>query len=121
MANPKDAAAQNGPATQGTLPTGQVPAAAESAEDRLARAELMVERMMQVSEKQTAIINRLLEEKADAPAPVYAEQPAIKLQLPDRTDIRKRNRDRICSHCGHRNPRHRTNCTNCSAPMFLEK
>jgi hypothetical protein len=34
---------------------------------------------------------------------------------------RKRSKDRICSHCGHRNPRHRTNCTNCSAPMFLDE
>ena len=34
---------------------------------------------------------------------------------------RKRSKDRICPHCGHRNPSHRTNCTECSAPLFLDK
>ena len=31
---------------------------------------------------------------------------------------RRRKKDRICAHCGHRNPPHRANCTNCSAPLF---
>ncbi len=31
---------------------------------------------------------------------------------------RKRQRDHICSHCGHRNPPHRANCSRCSAPLF---
>lgn len=32
--------------------------------------------------------------------------------------IRRRKKDRICSHCGHRNPPHRQYCTNCSAPLM---
>jgi hypothetical protein len=31
---------------------------------------------------------------------------------------RKRNDDRVCSHCGQRNPHHQTNCLKCSAPLF---
>ncbi len=31
---------------------------------------------------------------------------------------RKRQRDHVCDHCGHRNPPHRANCTRCSAPLF---
>ncbi len=31
---------------------------------------------------------------------------------------RKRQRDHVCSHCGHRNPSHRAHCTRCSAPLF---
>lgn len=31
---------------------------------------------------------------------------------------RKRQRDHVCSHCGHRNPPHRANCSRCSAPLF---
>ncbi len=32
--------------------------------------------------------------------------------------LRRRSQDRICSHCGHRNPRHISNCSKCSAPLF---
>ncbi|MBI4912419.1 MAG: hypothetical protein HY823_06755 [Acidobacteria bacterium] len=32
--------------------------------------------------------------------------------------LRRRSRDRICSHCGLRNPPHRSHCTKCSAPLF---
>ncbi len=32
--------------------------------------------------------------------------------------MRKRKKDKICPHCGHRNPPHQTNCINCSAPLF---
>ncbi|WP_306599465.1 hypothetical protein [Geothrix sp. 21YS21S-2] len=31
---------------------------------------------------------------------------------------RKRSQDKICSHCGTRNPPHQTNCRQCSAPLF---
>ena len=31
---------------------------------------------------------------------------------------RKRSQDKICSHCGERNPPHQTNCKQCSAPLF---
>jgi hypothetical protein len=31
---------------------------------------------------------------------------------------RKRKADRLCDHCGQRNPRHQTNCLKCSAPLF---
>ncbi|HLO67832.1 MAG TPA: hypothetical protein VK188_12485 [Holophaga sp.] len=31
---------------------------------------------------------------------------------------RKRKKDKICSHCGTRNPSHQTNCKQCSAPLF---
>jgi ribosomal protein L40E len=31
---------------------------------------------------------------------------------------RKRKDDRLCDHCGQRNPRHQTNCLKCSAPLF---
>jgi len=31
---------------------------------------------------------------------------------------RRRKKDRICSHCNHRNPPHRQNCSNCSAPLM---
>jgi len=31
---------------------------------------------------------------------------------------RRRKKDRICSHCGERNPPHRQNCSNCSAPLM---
>lgn len=31
--------------------------------------------------------------------------------------LRKRKKDKICSHCGHRNPPHRQNCHKCSAPL----
>ncbi len=31
---------------------------------------------------------------------------------------RKRSQDKICSHCGTRNPPHQTNCKQCSAPLF---
>jgi hypothetical protein len=34
---------------------------------------------------------------------------------------RKRSHDHICSHCGHRNPSHRANCSHCSAPLFSLK
>lgn len=33
---------------------------------------------------------------------------------------RKRSKDQICSHCGHRNQRHQTNCAKCSAPLFVK-
>ena len=33
---------------------------------------------------------------------------------------RKRLQDRICSHCGQRNPAHQTNCRKCSAPLFMK-
>jgi len=33
---------------------------------------------------------------------------------------RKRSQDKICSHCGERNPPHQTNCRKCSAPLFLK-
>jgi ribosomal protein L40E len=32
--------------------------------------------------------------------------------------LRRRKKDRICAHCGERNPPHRQNCTNCSAPLM---
>jgi len=32
--------------------------------------------------------------------------------------MRRRKKDRICAHCGERNPPHRQNCTNCSAPLL---
>jgi len=32
---------------------------------------------------------------------------------------RKRAKDKICSHCGQRNPPHQTNCKQCSAPLFV--
>jgi NADH pyrophosphatase NudC (nudix superfamily) len=32
--------------------------------------------------------------------------------------LRKRRSDRICPHCGQRNPPHQTNCLKCSAPLF---
>ncbi len=32
--------------------------------------------------------------------------------------FRRRKRDRVCAHCGQRNPPHRSNCSNCSAPLF---
>lgn len=32
--------------------------------------------------------------------------------------LRRRSKDRVCSHCGHRNPRHIHHCTKCSAPLF---
>ena len=35
-----------------------------------------------------------------------------------RLHLRRRKKDRICPHCGHRNPTHRQNCTQCSAPLF---
>lgn len=35
-----------------------------------------------------------------------------------RLSLRRRSRDKVCSHCGHRNPPHRSNCTKCSAPLF---
>ncbi|MEI2698180.1 MAG: hypothetical protein V9E94_07485 [Microthrixaceae bacterium] len=35
-----------------------------------------------------------------------------------RLTLRRRSRDRVCSHCGHRNPPHRSHCTKCSAPLF---
>ncbi len=35
-----------------------------------------------------------------------------------RLSMRRRSRDRVCSHCGHRNPPHRSHCTKCSAPLF---
>lgn len=31
---------------------------------------------------------------------------------------KKRTQDRICPHCGRRNPPHQTNCMECSAPLF---
>lgn len=33
---------------------------------------------------------------------------------------RKRTQDKICSHCGQRNPPHQTNCKRCSAPLFTQ-
>jgi hypothetical protein len=33
---------------------------------------------------------------------------------------RKRTQDKICSHCGRRNPPHQTNCMECSAPLFVK-
>ena len=33
---------------------------------------------------------------------------------------RKRRQDKICSHCGQRNPAHQTNCRECSAPLFVK-
>lgn len=35
-----------------------------------------------------------------------------------RLHMRRRKRDRICAHCSHRNPPHRQNCSNCSAPLL---
>lgn len=35
--------------------------------------------------------------------------------------MRRRRMDKICAHCGHRNPAHRTNCTKCSAPLFTAR
>jgi ribosomal protein L40E len=32
--------------------------------------------------------------------------------------LRRRKMDRICAHCGERNPPHRQNCSNCSAPLM---
>ena len=32
--------------------------------------------------------------------------------------LRRRSTDRICSHCGQRNPRHLSHCSKCSAPLF---
>ncbi len=32
--------------------------------------------------------------------------------------MRRRKKDRICAHCGDRNPPHRQNCSNCSAPLM---
>ena len=32
--------------------------------------------------------------------------------------LRRRKKDRICAHCGDRNPPHRQNCHNCSAPLL---
>lgn len=31
---------------------------------------------------------------------------------------KKRTQDKICPHCGRRNPPHQTNCMECSAPLF---
>lgn len=63
------------------------------------------------------------------PRPWYVLTPSMKLQLIIligallylRLWMRKRQRDQICSHCGHRNPTHRTNCSRCSAPLFGSK
>jgi len=33
---------------------------------------------------------------------------------------RKRSQDKVCSHCGQRNPPHQTNCLKCSAPLFMK-
>jgi ribosomal protein L40E len=33
---------------------------------------------------------------------------------------RKRNKEKICAHCGKRNPPHQTNCIDCSAPLFVK-
>jgi ribosomal protein S27AE len=38
-----------------------------------------------------------------------------------RLALRKRKKDKICPHCSHRNPYHRSNCTKCSAPLFMAK
>lgn len=35
-----------------------------------------------------------------------------------RLSLRRRSRDKLCSHCGRRNPPHRSHCSNCSAPLF---
>jgi ribosomal protein L40E len=35
--------------------------------------------------------------------------------------LRRRKKDRICSQCNHRNPHHRANCGNCSAPLMTFK
>jgi predicted amidophosphoribosyltransferase len=35
-----------------------------------------------------------------------------------RLTLRRRSKDRICSHCGQRNPRHQGHCRKCSAPLF---
>lgn len=35
-----------------------------------------------------------------------------------RLSFRRRSKDKVCSHCGRRNPPHRSHCTNCSAPLF---
>ena len=35
-----------------------------------------------------------------------------------RLSLRRRSRDKVCSHCGRRNPPHRSHCSNCSAPLF---
>jgi len=32
--------------------------------------------------------------------------------------LRRRKRELICPHCGHRNPQHMGNCGKCSAPLF---
>lgn len=33
---------------------------------------------------------------------------------------RKRAQEKICAHCGTRNPPHQTNCRQCSAPLFMK-
>jgi hypothetical protein len=33
---------------------------------------------------------------------------------------RKQNNDKVCSHCGTRNPPLQTNCRKCSAPLFVK-
>jgi ribosomal protein L40E len=34
--------------------------------------------------------------------------------------MRRRRRDKVCDHCGHRNPPHQANCAECAAPLFRE-
>jgi len=38
-----------------------------------------------------------------------------------RLALRKRKKDKICSHCNFRNPPHRSNCTKCSAPLMSNR
>ena len=33
---------------------------------------------------------------------------------------RKRREDRVCDHCGQRNPHHQNHCVKCSAPLFAK-
>ncbi len=35
-----------------------------------------------------------------------------------RLHMRRRKKDRVCPHCETRNPAHRRNCSNCSAPLM---
>jgi ribosomal protein L40E len=33
---------------------------------------------------------------------------------------KKQKAEKVCSHCGQRNPPHQTNCKKCSAPLFMK-
>ena len=67
-------------------------------------------------------------EKQEPPAPAgpYVMKQSTKVGLIVlvmgllwlRLMLRRRSKDRLCSHCGHRNPRHISHCSKCSAPLF---